>query len=36
MPPEWKTLNPPWSDPVAAQNQRWPQWIPWVDAEEQW
>jgi prepilin-type N-terminal cleavage/methylation domain-containing protein/prepilin-type processing-associated H-X9-DG protein len=36
MPAAWKTLNPPWSDPAAAQNQPWPQWIPWVDAEERW
>jgi prepilin-type N-terminal cleavage/methylation domain-containing protein/prepilin-type processing-associated H-X9-DG protein len=36
MPLAWRTVNPPWSNAAAAQSQPWPQWIPWVDAPEQW
>ncbi len=35
--PAWSTVSTDWGDPVvAATNQPYPQWFPWIDAEEKW
>ena len=35
--PSWNTAAAAWSDPVvAAANQPYPQWFPWLDTEEKW
>lgn len=36
MPPQWKTGGIAWNDPNVAQAQPYPQWIPWLDAQENW
>ncbi len=35
--PNWSTASADWSDPVvAATKQPYPQWFPWLEAEEKW
>jgi prepilin-type processing-associated H-X9-DG protein len=35
--PNWNVTAAAWSDPVlATANQPYPQWFPWLDAEEKW